>query len=126
MDPFRTPLSTVKGLGSTGEGTTHFWRQRLTALVLTPLLLWFCFSLAAMPVSHATLVAWVAQPAVAVALILLIFANFYHAQLGLQVVIEDYVSTHSTRTIGIIVMTFLCLMFGLIGVFAVLKIAVGT
>jgi succinate dehydrogenase / fumarate reductase membrane anchor subunit len=126
MDEFRTPLSRVKGLGSAKEGTTHFWRQRLTSLVLTPLLLWFCFSLAAMPVGHATLVAWIAQPAVAVALILLIFASFYHAQLGLQIIIEDYVSTHSTRTIGIIVMSFLCLLFGIIGVVAVLKIALGT
>ncbi len=126
MDEFRTPLSRVKGLGSAKEGTTHFWRQRLTALVLTPLLLWFCFSLAAMPLGHATLVTWIAQPAVAVALILLIFASFYHAQLGLQIIIEDYVSTHSTRTISIIGMSFLCLLFGIIGVVAVLKIALGT
>ncbi len=126
MDPFRTPLSRVKGLGSAREGTTHFWSQRLTALVLTPLLLWFCFSLAALPVGHATLVAWVAQPAVAVTLILLILATFYHAQLGLQIVIEDYVSTHSTRTVSIIIMSFLCLLFGVIGVVAVLKIALGT
>ncbi len=126
MDEFRTPLSRVKGLGSAKEGTTHFWRQRLTSLVLTPLLLWFCFSLAAMPVGHATLVAWIAQPAVAVALILLIFASFYHAQLGLQIILEDYVSTHSTRTISIIGMSFLCLLFGIIGVVAVLKIALGT
>jgi succinate dehydrogenase / fumarate reductase membrane anchor subunit len=79
-----------------------------------------------MPVGHATLVAWIAQPAVAVALILLIFASFYHAQLGLQIIIEDYVSTHSTRTISIIGMSFLCLLFGIIGVVAVLKIALGT
>jgi len=79
-----------------------------------------------MPVGHATLVAWIQQPAVAVAMILLILATFYHAQLGLQIVIEDYVSTHSTRTVSIIVMSFLCLLFGVIGVVAVLKIALGT
>jgi len=107
MSEFRTPLSRVKGLGSAKEGTTHFWRQRLTALLLIPLLLWFCFCLAALPVGHATLVAWIQQPAVAVAMIFLILANFYHAQLGLQIVIEDYVSTHSTRTVSIIVMSFL-------------------
>ncbi len=126
MDPFRTPLSRVKGLGSAREGTTHFWRQRLTALVLTPLLLWFCFSIAALPVGHATLIAWIEQPVVAVSLILLILASFYHAQLGLQIIIEDYISTHSTRTISIIGMSFLCLLFGTIGVVAVLKIALAT
>jgi succinate dehydrogenase / fumarate reductase membrane anchor subunit len=122
MGEFRTPLSRVKGLGSAKEGTTHFWRQRLTALALIPLTLWFCFSLAVMPVDHATLVAWVQQPAVAIALILLIIATFYHAQLGLQIVFEDYISSHSTRTVSIIGMSFLCLLFGIIGVVSVLKI----
>jgi len=122
MGEFRTPLSKVKGLGSAKEGTTHFWRQRLTALALIPLILWFCVSIAVMPVDHATLVAWVQQPAVAIALILLIISTFYHAQLGLQVIFEDYISSHSTRTVSIIGMSFLCLLFGAIGVFSVLKI----
>jgi succinate dehydrogenase / fumarate reductase membrane anchor subunit len=122
MGEFRTPLSRVKGLGSAKDGTTHFWRQRLTALALIPLTLWFCFSLAVMPVDHATLVAWVQQPAVAVALILLIIATLYHAQLGLQIVFEDYISNHSARTVSIIGMSFLCLLFGVIGVVSVLKI----
>ncbi|MCH7880786.1 MAG: succinate dehydrogenase, hydrophobic membrane anchor protein [Proteobacteria bacterium] len=121
----RTPLSRVKGLGSAREGTTHFWRQRLTALILIPLVLWFGFSLASMPVDHATLVGWIQQPAVAIGLILLILSTFYHTQLGLQVVIEDYVSTHSTRTASIIVVNFLCLSFAIIGVVAVLKISFG-
>ena len=125
MSEFRTPLSRVKGLGSAKEGTTHFWRQRLSSLILIPLVLWFCFSLAMMPVSHATLVSWIHQPAVAVALILLILSIFYHAQLGLQVVIEDYISSHSVRTASIIGMSFLCLLFGIIGVVAILKISLG-
>ncbi|MFV2030920.1 MAG: succinate dehydrogenase, hydrophobic membrane anchor protein [Gammaproteobacteria bacterium] len=125
MDNLRTPLSRVKGLGSARDGTTHFWRQRLSALILIPLVLWFGFSLASMPVDHATLVAWVQKPAVAIGLILLILSTFYHAQLGLQVVIEDYVSSHSTRTASIIAVDFLCLVFAIIGVVAVLKISFG-
>lgn len=125
MIDLRTPLSRVKGLGSAKEGTTHFWRQRLTALVLIPLVLWFGFSLAAMPVDYMTLVATIKNPAVMVGLIILIIATFYHAQLGLQVIIEDYVSTHSTRMVSIIVVNFLCLLLGVIGVVAVLKIALG-
>ncbi len=126
MDDLSTPLSRVKGLGSAKEGTGHFWHQRLTALILIPLVLWFAFGIAAMPVDHATLTGWIQQPAVAIALILLILATFYHAQLGIQIVIEDYVSTHSTRTVSIIIVNFLCLLFAVIGVVAVLKITLGT
>jgi len=126
MDDLSTPLSKVKGLGSAKEGTGHFWHQRLTALILIPLLLWFTYGIASMPVDHATLTDWVKQPAVAIALILLILASFYHAQLGIQIVIEDYVSTHSTRTVSIILVNFLCLVFAIIGVVAVLKITLGS
>ena len=126
MDDLSTPLSRVKGLGSAKEGTGHFWHQRLTALILIPLVLWFGFSIASMPVEHATLTGWVQQPAVAIALILLILSTFYHAQLGLQIVIEDYVSTHSTRTVSIILSNFMCLLFAIIGVVAVLKISLGS
>jgi succinate dehydrogenase / fumarate reductase membrane anchor subunit len=125
MSDLRTPLSQVKGLGSAKEGTAHFWRQRLTALVLIPLTLWFGFSVAAMPMDYATLVATIQNPAVMVGLIILIIATFYHAQLGLQVIIEDYVSSSSKRLISIILVNFLCILLGVIGVVAVLKIALG-
>ena len=83
MADLRSPLSKVKGLGSAKEGTHHFWHQRLTSLLLIPLVLWLGFSLAAMPVDHATLVEWIRQPFVTVLLVLLIVVVFYHAQLGL-------------------------------------------
>jgi succinate dehydrogenase / fumarate reductase membrane anchor subunit len=126
MTDFRTPLSKVKGLGSAKDGTTHFWRQRLTALLLIPLVLWVGFSLAALPVDHATLVGWIQQPGVSVALVLLVIATFYHAQLGLQVVIEDYVSSHSRRTMALLLTNLSCLLLGTIGVISVLKISLGT
>ncbi|MFZ9039358.1 MAG: succinate dehydrogenase, hydrophobic membrane anchor protein [Gammaproteobacteria bacterium] len=125
MKDLRSPLSRVKGLGSAKEGTHHFWHQRLTSLLLIPLVLWLGFSLAAMPVDHATLVDWVRQPLVTIALVLLIGTTFYHAKLGLQVVIEDYVASHSRRTFILLLSSFLCLLFGLVGVVAVLKIAFG-
>jgi succinate dehydrogenase / fumarate reductase membrane anchor subunit len=125
MTDFRTPLAKVKGLGSAKEGTTHFWRQRLTALLLIPLVLWIGFSLAALPVDHATLVGWIQQPWVAVALVLLVIVTFYHAQLGLQVVIEDYVSAHARRTVILLLSNLSCLLLGTIGVISVLKISFG-
>ena len=125
MTDFRTPLSKVKGLGSAKDGTTHFWRQRLTSLLLIPLVLWVGFSLAALPVDHATLVGWIRQPWVSVALVLLVIVTFYHAQLGLQVVIEDYVSSHARRTTILLLTNLSCLLLGTIGVISVLKISFG-
>ena len=125
MNDLRSPLSRVKGLGSAKDGTTHFWRQRMTALLLIPLVLWIGFSLAALPVDHATLTGWIQQTWVTIALILLIIVTFYHAQLGLQIVIEDYVALHSRRTAILLVSNLVCLLVGTIGVVSVLKISFG-
>ena len=126
MADLRTPLSRVKGLGSAKEGTGHFWHQRLTALLLIPLVLWLGFSLAALPVDHATLSEWIALPLVTVALVLLIIAVFYHAKLGLQVVIEDYISSHARRTVLLLMSSLACLAFGAVGVISVLRISFGS
>jgi len=125
MSDLRSPLSKVKGLGSAGEGTSHFWHQRLTALLLIPLVLWVGFSIASLPLDHASLVDWVSQPLVTVLLVLLIMTLFYHAQLGLQIVIEDYVSSHARRTLVLLLSNLFCLLFGIVGVISVLKISLG-
>ena len=125
MTDLRTPLAKAKGWGSAKEGTSHFWHQRLSALILIPLVLWVGFSLAALPVDHATLVGWVQQPMVSIALILLIISAFYHAQLGLQVVVEDYISSHSSRTFTLLLSNLICILFGTVGVVSVLKISFG-
>ena len=125
MGDLRTPLSRVKGLGSAREGTSHFWHQRLTSLLLIPLVLWIGFTIAALPADHAALVEWVRQPLVTLGLVLLVAAVFYHAKLGLQVVIEDYISSHARRTLVLLISSLLCLLAGVIGVLAVLKISFG-
>lgn len=125
MTDLRSPLSRVKGLGSAKDGTSHFWHQRLTSLLMVPLVLWIGFSLAAMPVDHATLTSWIQQTWVTVSLVLLIIVTFYHAQLGLQVIIEDYVSSHSRRMIILLLSNLSCLLLGIIGVVSVLKISFG-
>ena len=81
---------------------------------MIPLVLWIGFSLAALPVDHATLTGWIQQTWVTIVLILLIIVTFYHAQLGLQVIIEDYVATHARRTAMLLASNLACLLVGTI------------
>ena len=124
MSNYRTPLKKVKGLGSAKEGTGHFWTQRLTAIALVPLVLWLAFSVASLPdMDYVAIREWLSQPFNAIVMILFLIAGFHHARLGLQVVIEDYVSSHVTRTAAIIAVTFIAAALGVTGVFSVLRIA---
>ncbi|MBX2824452.1 MAG: succinate dehydrogenase, hydrophobic membrane anchor protein [Gammaproteobacteria bacterium] len=123
----RTPLATAKGSGSAKEGTGHFWHQRLTAIALIPLVIWFCFSLASLPtLDYSSIRQWLASPVSAVLMISAVIAMFYHAALGLQVVIEDYVSDRGIRAAGIIAVNLLCALLAITGVFSVIKIALGS
>jgi succinate dehydrogenase / fumarate reductase membrane anchor subunit len=122
----RTPLSRVKGLGPAREGASHWWNQRLTAIALVPLTLWFSFSVALLAVAdHATISAWIASPVSIVLMILMIIVGFYHGYLGLQVVIEDYVANEQLRFALMIVVALLAVLFTAFGVVSVLKIAFG-
>lgn len=122
----RTPLARVRGLGSAKEGTQHWWHQRLTAIALVPLTLWFISSLLCMTaMDYATVTAWMQSPVVAILLLLFIVSLFYHAQLGMQVVIEDYVATESLKLASVIGLNFVMLVAGLAAAFAVLKVSLG-
>jgi succinate dehydrogenase / fumarate reductase membrane anchor subunit len=120
----RTDLGRVRGLGSAKEGVAHWWAQRLTAIALVPLLLWFVGSV--VELAGADIVAvesWVADPVVAVLLVLLLGTGFHHAQLGLQVVIEDYVHCEGLRLFSIVLVKFLAVALAASAIFAVLRIA---
>ena len=107
-------------------GTGHFWVQRLTAIALIPLAIWFCFSLASMPqMSHANLSAWMASPFNAALMILVIGVGLYHGKLGLQVIVEDYIADRSKRVVIIGAITIICTLFGVIGIVSVLKLSFG-
>lgn len=124
MSNLRTPLSQVKGLGSAKEGTGHFWIQRLTAIGLIPLVVWVAFAIARLPsMSQADIQSWLSSPFSAVLMILFLIAAFWHAKLGLQVVIEDYVSDHAVRTVAIIAVSLISFALAVTGVFSVLRIA---
>jgi succinate dehydrogenase / fumarate reductase membrane anchor subunit len=119
-----TPLSRARGLGSAKEGVHHWWAQRVTALALVPLALWFVIAvITSTGMSHAEFRAWVGSPFNAVLLVLLIAATFHHAQLGVQVVIEDYIH-HEAAKIGLILLAKgLAVLLAALGIFAVLKVA---
>ncbi|MES1993376.1 MAG: succinate dehydrogenase, hydrophobic membrane anchor protein [Pseudomonadota bacterium] len=122
----RTPLSRANHLGSAREGANHWWWQRLTALALVPLLLWLVGSLVCLiGADYLAMRTWVAHPAVTVALVTLLIALFYHAQLGLQVVLEDYVHAEGLKLASLVAVRFACLLLGLLGVISVLRIAFG-
>ena len=124
MKNLRTPLSEVKGLGSAKEGTSHFWSQRLSAIALTPLVLWLCFSVAALPgMDYLSVREWLASPLTSIMMVLLVAVAFFHSRLGLQVIVEDYVGGHGARTVAIIAITFAAGVLAVVGVFSVLRIA---
>ena len=124
---FRTPLARVRGLGSAKAGTHHWWMQRLTAIALVPLSLWFVASLiSVVSADHATVIAWLHSPLVAILCFALIVATFYHGQLGLQVVLEDYVHSEWLKLASIVLMNLLSLLLAATCLFAVLSIAFGS
>jgi succinate dehydrogenase / fumarate reductase, membrane anchor subunit len=93
-----TSIGRVRGLGSAHSGAHHWLVQRFTAIGNLVLGLWLLFSLLTQPdFSHATLVAWAAKPVPALLLALLVISTFWHARLGLQVLVEDYVHEHANK-----------------------------
>jgi succinate dehydrogenase / fumarate reductase membrane anchor subunit len=123
---YRSPLGRARGLGSAREGAGHWWAQRLTAVALVPLCLWFVIGLVGMiGQEHEAVVEWISEPLTASLLVVLIVAAFHHAQLGLQVVIEDYVHHEGLKIAGIMAVKFAAILLGLWAVFSVLSISFG-
>jgi succinate dehydrogenase / fumarate reductase membrane anchor subunit len=124
----RTPLGRAIGLGSAKEGMQHWWMQRVTAVALVPLVIWFVVwivILAGSGADRAAVVAWLHDPVAAGVWILLLVAGFYHGALGMQVVIEDYVGIAGAR-LGLIVLVRLAALLGCIfGIVAVARLALG-
>ena len=122
----RSTLGRVRGLGSAKEGVHHWWAQRTTALALVPLALWFVAGVISLiGADYATAVRWFKSPINATLMVLLIVATFYHAALGLQVVLEDYVHNEGQKIASIMVVKGLAALLGLLAVIAVLKLAFG-
>ena len=126
MSDLRTPLARARGLGSAREGVKHWWAQRLTAVALIPLVVWFAISLVMLSAADYDIArAWIGSPLVMVLLILTIVIGLHHGQLGLQVVIEDYVHGDGWKLALIVAVRFVAVIFGLAAVVAILRIGFG-
>ncbi|WP_425068453.1 succinate dehydrogenase, hydrophobic membrane anchor protein [Reyranella sp.] len=122
----RSPLNRARGLGSAKDGLHHWWAQRLTALALIPLVIWFAISLVTMSGADYGMVrAWIGSPVAMVLLILTIVIGLHHGQLGLQVVIEDYVHNDGIKLALIVAVRFIAVLFGLAAVVAIMRIGFG-
>ncbi len=119
----QTPLARVKGLGSARRGALHWWRQRLSAAALLPLSLWFIYELTTLnSLDYGAARAWAAAPATAVLLALFIPTLFYHAQAGLQVVVEDYVKSEWLKLAALVLVKFIAAVGAVVALLAVAKI----
>ena len=122
----RTPLKNARGLGSVKDGTHHFVLQRITAIALVFLSLYVVGLIISLIGSdYASVHAAVARPCNAVLLIAFVIATFWHAKLGLQVVIEDYVHTPSSATVLHLANIFICVLAALASVLAIVRIMLG-
>ena len=121
-----SPLRQVLGWGPAHSGVHHWWAQRLSSIALVPLSVWFVVSLICLPgLDHATVVAWMGQSWTALLLSLFVLVAAWHSNLGLQVIIEDYVHGAGSRTLLLVLVRFLHAFTAAAGVFAVLKVCFG-
>jgi succinate dehydrogenase / fumarate reductase membrane anchor subunit len=122
----QTPLGRARGLGSAKSGTKHWWAQRVTAVALIPLTIWFVVAMiTATGNDYNNAQQFIGNPINAVLFILLIVATFHHAQLGLQVVIEDYVHNKPMEIVLLVITKGIVIVLGVSAVFAVLSITFG-
>lgn len=123
---YRSPLGRARGLGSARSGTGHWLAQRISALALIPLALWFSVSIMFyMRADYVTLLNWLHSPVNAVLMVLMLAVLFYHAYLGLQMVLEDYVHSEWLKVSALVIVKFGCIVLAVTGIFSVLRIAFG-
>ena len=118
----RSPLARAQGLGSAKRGASHWWAQRVSAVALAPLTVWFLGSVIAHTGGdYATVINWLKTPLATLAMIVLLIALFHHMALGLQVVIEDYVHSNA-KFAAVIAVRLGCFALASAGLVATLRL----
>jgi len=126
MNRFRTPLKNARGLGSAKQGTHHWVAERTTSIALILLGCWFVyFLISLMHADHLAAIQAIARPWNAVLLVAFLSTMFWHTQLGIQVVLEDYIHTSWLAMVSQLLVRFICILGALASVFAVVRIALG-
>lgn len=120
----RSMLGRARGLGAAKSGTAHWWAQRVTAIALVPLTLWFLANVIGLiGAPRSAVAAWVSGPITATLLLAMVATLFHHMHLGVQVVIEDYIHTERPRLVWLLVVKGLIALLALASGVSVLKLA---
>jgi succinate dehydrogenase / fumarate reductase membrane anchor subunit len=123
----QSPLGRVLGTGSAKDGTGHWWAQRVTAVALVPLALWFFFSLLWLPaLDYGTVRVWLALPSSSLLAVLSVAVLAYHSYLGTTIIIEDYVHRAAAKVVSLLLLRFLHVLFAGAGLLAILRVASGS
>ena len=127
MSSLETPLHKVQGLGASHSGTGHFWRQRITALALVPLGLWFTFAiLGLVGTNEVAILSFLAHPWNALLMAAFATTMLYHMSLGLQVVVDDYVHSTGMKIFCLLLIRFVMIATTVTCIFALIRIAAST
>ncbi|MCU0736058.1 MAG: succinate dehydrogenase, hydrophobic membrane anchor protein [Methylotetracoccus sp.] len=122
---YRTPIARARGLGSAHHGSLHWWRQRISALTLVPLGLWFAVCLVRLPnADYDTVRAWFQNPVNNGVLLVFLVIALYHAALGLRVILEDYLHARWLKFSATLLTNALLLTAGLTGVLVLLQLLI--
>ncbi len=125
MDTRRSPIGRARGYGSSKEGTSEWWAERLTAMALVPLAVWFAASMIALSgASQPEVAEWLASRRTAVVMSLLVVTCFYHLKLALTVVAEDYVHHEMIKLVSLMLINFTCIALTFVCIFSILKLAI--
>ena len=120
----QTPLAAVRGLGSAKSGLHHWWNQRMTAVAMVPLVIWMVSLCILMTgASYQDALAITSHPANATVLILFVAVGFWHAILGLQVILEDYVAAEGLRLVLIVVIRMFAIALAALSILSILRVA---
>ena len=121
-----TSIGKVRGLGSAHSGAHHWLVQRFTAIGNLVLVVWFVLSIALLPnLNHATVIEWITRPVPATAMALMVICTVWHARLGVQVLIEDYVHEHANKFAALAALNLSAFAAAAFGLFCVVRLALG-